>query len=87
MAQDKGKDFPKMALEKLVEARRKAVESIALGHGQLERELRLLTDAQAGIDVLRKAKAEISKSFKTTNVVSPKKPRPTYDALLTEDGD
>jgi hypothetical protein len=52
MAQDKGKDFPKMALEKLVEARRKAVESLAQGHGQLERELRLLTDAQAGIDVL-----------------------------------
>jgi hypothetical protein len=87
MAQDKSKDFPKMALEKLVEARRKAVESIALGRGELERELNLLTDAQAGIDVLKKAKGEISKSFKNkvTKVVSPKEPQPNYDAVLEDD--
>jgi len=88
MAQDKGKDFPKMALEKLVEARRKAVESLAQGHGQLERELRLLTDAQAGIDVLNKAKAEISKSFKNkvTKVVSPEEPQQRWSTNLEDNG-
>ena len=64
MAQDKGKDFPKTALEKLVEARRRAIELIAKGHGKLEKHLSLLTSAQAGIDMLKKEKAEIYKSFK-----------------------
>jgi hypothetical protein len=64
MAHDKGKDIQSMALEKLVEIRREAVESIAKGHGQLEKHLSSLTSAQAGIDVLKKAKGEISKSFK-----------------------
>lgn len=72
MVQDKGNDFPKMALEKLVEARRTAIESIAKG-GQLEKHLSLLTSAQAGIDVLKKEEAEISESFenKVTKVVPP----------------
>jgi nitrogen regulatory protein PII len=71
MAKDKGKDFQATALEKLVEARRTAIESIAKGHGKLKKHLSLLTDAQAGIDVLKKEKAEISKSFenKVTKVV------------------
>jgi len=71
-----------------VEARRKAVESIAEGHGQLERELRLLTDAQAGIDVLNKAKAEISKSFKNkvTKVVSPEEPQQRWSTNLEDNG-
>jgi hypothetical protein len=88
MAQDKGKDFPKMALEKLVEARRKAVESIAEGQGQLERELRLLIDAQAGIDVLNKAKSAISKSFKNkvTKVVAPKEPQQQWTTNLEDNG-
>ena len=87
MAQDKGKEIQNMALEKLVEARRTAIEAIAKGHGQLEKHLSLLTSTQAGIDVLKKAKAEISKSFKNkvTNVASSKEPQPTYDALLAED--
>jgi hypothetical protein len=80
MAQHTGKDLQSMALEKLVEARREAVEAIAKGHGQLEKHLSVLTSAQAGIDVLKKAKAEITKSFKnkTTNVTAPKKPEQPY---------
>jgi hypothetical protein len=65
MAQNEGKDIQSMALEKLVEARRTAIESIAKGGPlQLQKYLTLLTSAQAGIDLLKKKKAEISKSFK-----------------------
>jgi hypothetical protein len=83
MAQGKGKDLQSMALVNLVEARRTAVEAIAKGQGQLEKHLSVLTSAQAGIDVLKKAKAEIAKSFKnkTTNGTAPKKPEQPYRPL------
>jgi hypothetical protein len=85
MAQDKGEDFQTTALEKLVEVRRDAIESIAKGHGQLEKHISLLTSAQAGIDVLEKEKAEISKSFKNkmTKVVPPEEPQPYW--IFNED--